>query len=156
MGFLKDILVELGILYDASRYAITLPDPVAEPEKLKRKASADISENLVKTAMGAAYETEETTRQIEWDDAYEALKPVHKLTESDIDELGNGGIDLTNDRAVAKAAKLKQMWAMGKSNSQIVEHFSGQRGYGERTIKSFTSAFSRAAVQNGAKTSITN
>jgi hypothetical protein len=141
--------------YDAEFWAISLPGDEAKAEEPKPKPSRrrkpEPQGDIVHTPMGAMRYSRPKKEQMDWDPIEGGNERSANLTEADENALMIAGIDLT-ERAIAKASAIKRLWAQGKTNSQIVHHFRDKKGYGERTIKTYTACFGRA-VQNGANIS---
>jgi hypothetical protein len=151
----KLIMNHLGLRYDAEFWAISLPGDEAKAEEPKPKPSRrrkpEPQGDIVHTPMGAMRYSRPKKEQMDWDPIEGGNERSANLTEADENALMIAGIDLT-ERAIAKASAIKRLWAQGKTNSQIVHHFRDKKGYGERTIKTYTACFGRA-VQNGANIS---
>lgn len=145
----RNLLDSLGLIYDPEKWAISMPPE--EKREESQKAYKNQSDNIVQTPVGAMYRNETTdTRTVEFEAVRSATDRVNVLTDDDEVQLQLKGIDLTNDKSIAKALDIKRFWAKGKSNAEIADYFNGRRGYSERTIKNYTAAFSKA-VQNGAE-----
>lgn len=152
MKKIRKVLFEIAdyfaLAYNPDRWAIGLPNE----ERLKKQApkGRNESDNIVQTPAGAMYKKEEAdTNTVEFEKVNIGNDRINKLTLEDEVQLQMQGIDLTSDKALAKALDIKRLWASEMTNGQIVDYFNGKRGYSERTIKTYTAAFSKA-VQNGA------
>ena len=144
---MKQILIWLGILYDPDQHAIRLPgaeQPAPQPRQRKSKpAPTHDDAEVVPSAAGPMWFRQPDEKTFEFDKCDTGTIRAKALTDEDITQLELGGMDMT-ERAIAKAAELKALWAKGMTNSQIEARYSGKRGYSLRTIKSFTGAFSKA------------
>jgi hypothetical protein len=144
-NMLYRIAVSLGIVYDPGT-AIQLPGEEQEapqPRQRKSKPVAPPDAEVVPSAAGPMWFRQPDEKTFEFDKCDTGALRSKELSEEDIVQLELGGMDMT-DKAIAKAAELKALWAKGMTNSQIEARYTGKRGYSLRTIKTFTVAFSKA------------
>lgn len=74
---------------------------------------------------------------------------IATLTPSDRQELTDRGLDM------ARAGRVKELWANGSTNAQIAKALNGQRGYSLRNVAAYCAAFA-AAIQCKAVQTNTN
>lgn len=144
------LLNYITLVYDPDFWAIEPPKPKA---RTSNRVAADIKQpdNLVHTRNGSQIMREDSeTNTIEFEQVKSAAKRSTALSDEDFNQLMLQGLDITGEKSIAKASEIKILWAKQMSNSEIVKHFNGKRGYSERTIKSYTAAFSKS-VQIGAE-----